>query len=85
MLRAEPGMTAEWLQRVAECHMNTVSQTNAWDLSSSPLDVKGALISVQSAGDGFTVDITSADVKVAREILRRAQALNATRPPSIPR
>jgi hypothetical protein len=79
LLRAQPGMTAEWLQRIAECHMAKVAAANPATLTGSPLDVKGALVSVQSSGDGFAVDITSPDVRVAREILTRARAM-APRP-----
>jgi hypothetical protein len=75
LLRAQPGITAEWLQRIAECHMSQVATSSPSMLTASPLDVKGALVSVQSAGDGFAVDITSADRKIAREILRRAKSL----------
>lgn len=82
LLRATPGMTAEWMQRIAECHMAQVAAAPPWTLTSSPLDVKGAMVAVQSSGDGFTVDITSPDVKVARDILNRAKALV---PPPAPR
>ncbi len=75
VLGAQPGMTAEWLQRVAECHMAQVATSASPALTQSPLDVKGALVAVQSAGDGFAVDITSASPKVGREILTRARAL----------
>jgi len=75
LLRAEPGQTAEWLQRIANCHMLRVAAAPAWTLTTSPLDVKGALVSVQSSGDSFAVDITSPDVKVARDILARARGL----------
>jgi hypothetical protein len=75
LLRAQPGMTAEWLQRIASCHQAVVTVSNPATLTSSPLDVRGALISVQSTGDGFAVDITSADIRVSQEILRRAKAL----------
>jgi len=75
LLGAQPGMTAEWLQRVAECHMAQVATSASVALTQSPLDVKGALVAVQSAGDGFAVDITSRDPKVGREILTRARAL----------
>lgn len=78
-LRAAPGMTAEWLQRIAECHMAQVAAASPWMLTSSPLDVKGALISVQSSGDGFAVDITSPDLKVAKDILTRARGLTPPR------
>jgi hypothetical protein len=81
LLRATPGMTAEWMQRIAECHMAQVAAAPPWTLTSSPLDVKGALVSVQSSGDGFTVDITSPDIKVARDILNRAKALVPPPPP----
>ena len=74
LLGAQPGMTAEWLQRVAECHMAQVATANV-ALTQSPLDVRGALVSVQSAGDGFAVDVTSRDPKVGREILARARTL----------
>ena len=80
LLRAQPGMTAEWLQRIADCHMAKVAVENPAMLTSSPLDVKGALVSVQSTGNGFSVDITSPDVRVARDILTRARALKPLQP-----
>jgi hypothetical protein len=80
LLRAQPGMTAEWLQRIAECHMAKVAVATPATLTSSPLDVRGALVSVQSTGNGFAVDITSPDVKVAREILTRARAVKPLQP-----
>ena len=49
-------------------------------LTTSPLDVKGALVSVQSTGNGFSVDITSPDVKISREILTRARAIRPLQP-----
>jgi hypothetical protein len=81
LLRAQPGVTAEWLQRIAECHTAKVAVTSKPALTFSPLDVKGALVTVQSMGNGFAVDITSPDVKVAKEIFTRAQAV-APRPPA---
>jgi hypothetical protein len=80
LLRAQPGMTAEWLQRIAECHMARVAVAKPAMLSTSPLDVKGALVSVQSMGNAFAVDITSPDVKVSKEILVRAHALKPLQP-----
>jgi hypothetical protein len=80
LLRAQPGMTAEWLQRIAECHMAKVAVSSPTTLTASPLDVKGALVSVQSTGNGFSVDITSPDFKVAKEILSRSRALKPLQP-----
>ena len=79
LLRAQPGMTAEWLQRIADCHTAKVAVTSPLALTSSPLDIKGVLVSVQSMGNGFAVDITSPDVKVSKEIQTRSQAI-APRP-----
>jgi hypothetical protein len=80
LLRAQPGMTAEWLQRIADCHMGKVAVASPTTLTTSPLDVKGALVSVQSTGSGFAVDITSPDIKVAKEILTRARAIKPLQP-----
>jgi hypothetical protein len=79
LLRAQPGVTVEWLQRVAECHISRLSGPNAPSPTRSPLDVKGASILVESAGDGFAVDVTSSDVKAGREIFTRAKALSVRR------
>jgi hypothetical protein len=77
--KAVPGMTAEWLQRVVDCH----SARNAalgYDLVSSempgcPLAVKGATGKVHSTGDGFTITVRAEDQAAATEIWRRAQHL----------
>ena len=79
LLAARPGETAEWIQRIAECHI-------AWNAAlgypqggtSSALDVEGAVVHVNSRGDAFAVEITSTDVRAAREILRRVRALLVT-------
>jgi hypothetical protein len=80
LLRAEPGMTAEWLQRIADCHTAKVAASDPATLTSSPLDVKGALVTVQSTGNGFSVDITSPDVRVSKVILERARAVKPLQP-----
>ena len=75
VLRAQPGVTAEWLQRVAECHLAKLDGASGVAPTQSPLDVKGAAISIQSAGDGFDVDVTASELKSGKEILTRARAL----------
>jgi hypothetical protein len=80
---AEPGVTAEWLQRLAECHIaQNAARGYPQSAVPSPLDVKGAAVQVSSVGDGFAVDVTSYDWKAGREILRRARALLI--PPTAP-
>ena len=78
LLAARPGETAEWIQRIAECHIawSTVRGASQGG-GSSALDVKGAEVRVSSTGDAFAVEITSTDVRVAQEILRRAWTLLA--------
>jgi hypothetical protein len=76
LLAARPGETAEWIQRIAECHI-AWSTVRAYSQggASSALDVKGAAVHVSSTGDAFVVEITSTDVRAAQEILRRVRAL----------
>jgi len=76
MLRAQPGVTAEWLQRIAECHLATLAAQGGGD-ARSPLDVKGASVVVRSVGDGFAVDVTAGDPASGKDILTRALALPA--------
>ena len=76
VLGARPGLTTEWLQRIAECHLaESAAQPSPSKATRSPLDVRGAAVIVSSTGDGFMVDITSSDRRAAKEILARARAL----------
>jgi hypothetical protein len=76
LLAAGPGMTAEWLERIGECYIaQSAARGYPAGAGTSPLDVAGAQIRVRSVGNGFSVDITSYDWKVGREILKRARAL----------
>jgi hypothetical protein len=75
--RAVQGMTAEWLQRVVDCHLarNASMGFGMPEMSFCPLAVKGARAKVTSTGNGFSVTVESNDRATAEEILRRAQAL----------
>lgn len=75
--RAVPGMTAEWLQRIVECHIarNAAMGYAMPEMSECPLMIKGASATVTSTGDGFAVDIRSDDLDAATDIRRRAEAL----------
>jgi hypothetical protein len=77
VLRARPGLTAEWLQRVLECHVaqGAAAGRAGEPDARSPLAVPGARVRVQSVGDGFAVDVTASAPAAAREILRRARSL----------
>jgi hypothetical protein len=76
-MRAEPGLTAEWLQRVVDCNLahSASSGYSAAEMPNSPLGLEGVKAEVRSTGDGFAVEIQSKERKVSREILARAQQL----------
>ncbi len=75
--RAVPGMTAEWLQRIVDCHMarNAAMGYEMPEMSECPLMIKGATATVTSTGAGFAVSIRSSDIDAANAIRQRAQAL----------
>jgi hypothetical protein len=77
VFRAVPGMTAEWLQRVVDCHLarNAAVGWNMPEMSYCPVAVKGATASVASTGNGFAVSVRSDELAVASEIAKRATAL----------
>lgn len=76
---AVPGMTAEWLQRVVDCHVArnaAIGHARASeDMPYCPLTLAGVHASVSSAGDGFAITVTADDPATAKEILRRARLL----------
>jgi hypothetical protein len=76
-IRAVPGMTAEWLQRVVDCHIaRNASMGYAMpEMSDCPLMLRNVSATVTSTGRGFAVAIRSDDVDTVHEIRRRAEAL----------
>lgn len=79
--RAVPGMTAEWLQRVVDCHLarNASLGHDMPEMSYCPLVPKGVAARVTSTGNGFAVTIQSDDSATAQEVWKRAQALKPAR------
>jgi hypothetical protein len=79
MFRAVPGMTAEWLQRLVDCHLarNAALGHVIPEMPACPLVPRGVGAHVQSTGNGFAVEIEANDAGTAREILARAQRLVA--------
>lgn len=79
VFRAVPGMTAEWLQRLVDCHFarNAAIGYDAAsaEMSYCPLTLRGAQASVRSVGDGFAVTVRSDDNDTSKEILRRMESL----------
>lgn len=77
--RAVPGMTAEWLQRVVDCHLarNASLGNEVPEMPNCPLVPRGTEARVASVGNGFAVTIRSDDEASSREILARAQRAQA--------
>lgn len=75
--RARPGLTAEWLQRVVDCHLARSAALNhiVPDMPDCPLVPKGVTARVASTGNGFAVAIRGDTDAVAREVLERARRL----------
>ncbi|MDX2054625.1 MAG: hypothetical protein SFV15_19650 [Polyangiaceae bacterium] len=78
VFRAAPGLTAEWLQRIVDCHLarNSAVGHDMPEMSYCPLVPRGAQAKVHSSGDGFAVDVRSDDAETAAEIWKRAQQLS---------
>lgn len=75
--RAVPGMTAQWLQRVIDCHLarNAALGHDVPEMAYCPLVAKGVTASVTPTQTGFAVAIHASDTETAREVWRRAQSL----------
>lgn len=85
--RARPGLTAEWLQRVVDCHLarNAALGHVVPEMPNCPLVPKGVEARVTSTGNGFAVAIRSDDPAIVQEILgraRRSQSAPATGSPT---
>jgi hypothetical protein len=81
-LRAESGMTQQWLGRVVACHMAHVAVVGQ-ETRPSPLAVPNAEVTVSSTQVGFRVTITSKDGEAARNVVERGRELAASSPTTI--
>ena len=77
--RAIPGMTAQWLQRVVDCHLarNAAVGHDVPEMPLCPLVPRNVTAYVNPTASGFAVSVRSDDADTSREVLRRAQALVA--------
>ena len=74
-VRASPGLTAEWLQRLVDCDLarSAAMAVSTAEPPASPFAFRGASAYVHSTGDGFAIEISSNEPRVAREILASAE------------
>jgi len=74
-LRAEPGITEQWLSRVLECHLAHQAVLGRAAFDWSPLSQYGAHVAVGSTATGFRVTITTSDIDIARSVIAKSEAL----------
>ncbi|HXX68425.1 MAG TPA: hypothetical protein VEK07_14645 [Polyangiaceae bacterium] len=81
MVRALPGMTAEWLDRQLKCHSATETLGQSEAPSTDPFFLPGTpvTIAVRPLGSAFAVDISAFPPKAAHRILNRANDWLASR------
>jgi hypothetical protein len=75
--RAVPGMTAQWLQRIVDCHLarNAALGHDVPEMPDCPLVPKDVTAQVTATSTGFAVAVRSDDPATANEVLRRARVL----------
>jgi len=80
VFRALPGMTAEWLQRVVDCHLARASAMGHQmpEMDYCPLELKGVKAKVSSAGNGFAINVSADDDATVAEIKKRAEGLKGS-------
>jgi hypothetical protein len=81
---AEPGVTAEWLNRVLECHSAGATLGQTAD-DGDPFFLPGTVvdITVQPAKDGFAINVSTQSPQDAQRILDRATAWAPPRAPAV--
>lgn len=75
--RAVPGLTAEWLQRLVDCHLARSAALGHVlpEMHDCPLVPRGASALARSVGNGFAVEIRGSDEAAVDEIRARGQRL----------
>jgi hypothetical protein len=73
-VKAEPGLTSPYLQRVMSCHVASGQPAHPND-PLFPQSGKIAELKVREAQHGFAVDVRSDQPAVGREIWQRAQSI----------
>jgi hypothetical protein len=75
-IKAQPGMTQQWLGRIVACHVAHVAAIGGEDRP-SPLSVANTQVAVSSTAVGFRITVTSKDSGVARSVIDRGEQLAA--------
>jgi hypothetical protein len=79
VVRAEPGLTKEWVARLVRCHM--AAQEPRLRAAESPLIVGAPSISFAEEETGFVIRIVGRNRQEGEDIFRRAQRFASNLPP----
>lgn len=72
-VRAQPGLTAEWLERQMKLHLASMRSAEMRDC---PLDMAKLRVRVESGGAGFWIRLIAPNTQAGKEVLRRAHGLH---------
>ena len=75
-MKAEPGMTQQWLGRIVACHVAYVAVSGQGERR-SPLSVANTQVAVTPTSVGFRITVTSKDSDTARSVVAKGEALAA--------
>ena len=75
-MKAEPGMTQQWLGRIVACHVAYVAASGHGERR-SPLSVANTQVAVTSTSVGFRITVTSKDSDTARSVVDKGEELAA--------
>jgi hypothetical protein len=70
-VRAEPAISAPWLERIAMCHVALVRSGELAPTADDPQVVAGANIHVAEAYTGYVISVRVPDDAAAAEVMRR--------------
>lgn len=74
-VRALPGLTAQWLERIAICHVASVRAGKVQGAENDPFVVAGAESRVEQSNMAFLVSIRGGSDDIGHEIIARTAAV----------
>jgi hypothetical protein len=79
-LRATPGITKPWLERVKSCHVALVGSGRMVgnDAASDPFVIAGTSVVVAETYAGYVLSVKGLNAETAQEITKRSVALQST-------
>ncbi|HEY5281744.1 MAG TPA: hypothetical protein VIM14_03045 [Polyangia bacterium] len=79
-LRATPGISVPWLERVNGCHvaLTGAGRTTGYDAASDPFTLPGTTVAASETYAGYVLSVRGASVEAVQEILQRSYALVST-------